>query len=59
LDRYTRLELLEGVVAYHTGLLEESFKALTTAQAKYQQLFSPNFEFTLTVKFILFVDYVV
>lgn len=35
---YTRLELLEGVVAYHTGLLEESCKALTSAQAKYQQL---------------------
>jgi len=35
---YTRLELLEGVVANHTGLLEESCKALTSAQAKYQQL---------------------
>lgn len=35
---YTRLELLEGVVAYHTGLLEESRKALTSAQAKYRQL---------------------
>ena len=53
------MELLEGVVAYHTGLLEESCKALTTAQAKYQQVFSPNFEFKLIVKFILFVDYVV
>lgn len=35
---YTRLELLEGVVAYHTGLLEEACKALTSAQAKYRQL---------------------
>ncbi|KAG9453013.1 hypothetical protein H6P81_005917 [Aristolochia fimbriata] len=35
---YLRLELLEGVVAYHSGLFEQSRKALTSAQAKYLQL---------------------
>ncbi|KAH9290901.1 hypothetical protein KI387_035018, partial [Taxus chinensis] len=35
---FTRLELLEGIVAYHTGLLKESHKALKAAQEKYNQL---------------------
>lgn len=35
---YLRLELLEGVVAYHNGRFEQSRKALTSAQAKYLQL---------------------
>ncbi|KAF3782793.1 NEDD8 ultimate buster 1 [Nymphaea thermarum] len=34
---YLRLELLEGVVAYHCGRFEESRKALASAQAKYLQ----------------------
>ncbi|KAL5988110.1 hypothetical protein ACLOJK_035873 [Asimina triloba] len=33
-----RLELLEGVVAYHNGLFEQADKALTSAKAKYLQV---------------------
>lgn len=36
--RYLRLELLEGVVAYHSGHFEQSQKSLTSAQAKYLQV---------------------
>ncbi|XP_077238001.1 ubiquitin-associated (UBA)/TS-N domain-containing protein [Tasmannia lanceolata] len=39
---YLRLELLEGVVAYHSGLFEQSQKALTSAQVKYLQLQIPD-----------------
>ncbi|KAG2398816.1 uncharacterized protein HKW66_Vig0087030 [Vigna angularis] len=35
---HLRLELLEGVVAYHTGQLEKSRKALASARAKFEQL---------------------
>ncbi|KAF5725852.1 NEDD8 ultimate buster 1 isoform X1 [Tripterygium wilfordii] len=35
---HMRLELLEGVVAYHSGQFVESRKALTSAQAKFSQL---------------------
>lgn len=35
---HTRMELLEGVVAYHSGQLEKSKKALTSAQLRYSQL---------------------
>ncbi|MED6206110.1 hypothetical protein PIB30_023976 [Stylosanthes scabra] len=35
---HLRLELLEGVVAYHTGQLEKARKALTSAQAKFARL---------------------
>ncbi|RDY03563.1 NEDD8 ultimate buster 1, partial [Mucuna pruriens] len=35
---HLRLELLEGVVAYHTGQLEKSRKALGSARAKFVQL---------------------
>ncbi|KAL9314462.1 hypothetical protein ACSQ67_019914 [Phaseolus vulgaris] len=35
---HLRLELLEGVVAYHTGQLEKSRKALASARAKFVQL---------------------
>ncbi|XP_020259328.1 NEDD8 ultimate buster 1 [Asparagus officinalis] len=35
---YLRLELLEGVVAYHSGNHEESRKALNSALSKYNQL---------------------
>ncbi|XP_038988957.1 NEDD8 ultimate buster 1 isoform X2 [Phoenix dactylifera] len=35
---YVRLELLEGVVAYHSGHFEKARKALSSAQAKYVQL---------------------
>ncbi|XXG59113.1 hypothetical protein AAC387_Pa04g1251 [Persea americana] len=38
LSIYLRLELLEGVVAYHCGRFEQSQKSLTSAQAKYLQL---------------------
>ncbi|KAK1292470.1 hypothetical protein QJS10_CPB17g02164 [Acorus calamus] len=38
LNRYLRLDLLEGVVAYHSGLYDQSRKALTSAKVKYQQL---------------------
>ncbi|KAJ3677256.1 hypothetical protein LUZ60_002980 [Juncus effusus] len=39
---YLRLELLEGVVAYHNGNLEEARKSLSSAQAKYMQLQVPD-----------------
>ncbi|CAA3021610.1 NEDD8 ultimate buster 1 [Olea europaea subsp. europaea] len=35
---YLRLQLLEGVIAYHNGQLQKSKEALTAAQAKYTQL---------------------
>ncbi|KAG6556968.1 hypothetical protein Mapa_001384 [Marchantia paleacea] len=35
---YVRLELLEGVVAYHSGRSEAARQSLTSAQQKYQQL---------------------
>ncbi|KAJ4957621.1 hypothetical protein NE237_024732 [Protea cynaroides] len=35
---YLRLELLEGVIAYHSNRFEKSQKALSSAQAKYLQL---------------------
>jgi len=36
--RYLRLELLEGVVAYHSGNHEEARKALNSAQSKFNQV---------------------
>ncbi|KAJ0984792.1 hypothetical protein J5N97_003148 [Dioscorea zingiberensis] len=39
---YLRLELLEGVVAYHSGKYAESRKALDSAQAKFLQLQIPD-----------------
>ncbi|TKY73036.1 NEDD8 ultimate buster 1 [Spatholobus suberectus] len=39
---HLRLELLEGVVAYHTGQLEKSRKALGSARAKFVQLQVPD-----------------
>ncbi|KAM7477226.1 hypothetical protein LguiB_024469 [Lonicera macranthoides] len=39
---HLRLELLEGVAAYHSGQLEKSRSALTSAQAKYLQLQVPD-----------------
>ncbi|XP_027332672.1 NEDD8 ultimate buster 1-like [Abrus precatorius] len=35
---HLRLELLEGVVAYHSGRLDNSREALTSAKAKFEQL---------------------
>ncbi|OAE21604.1 hypothetical protein AXG93_939s1110 [Marchantia polymorpha subsp. ruderalis] len=35
---YVRLELLEGVVAYHSGRSEAARQSLTSAQQKFQQL---------------------
>lgn len=37
-DRHLRLELLEGVVSFHSGQFEISKKMLTSAQAKYLQV---------------------
>jgi hypothetical protein len=37
---YVRLELLEGVVAYHNGQSEKACRSLTFAQAKYLQVYS-------------------
>ncbi|KAK0570918.1 hypothetical protein LWI29_008417 [Acer saccharum] len=37
---HLRMELLEGVVAYHSGQFDKSRKALTSAQAKFFQIFS-------------------
>ncbi|PAN40405.1 hypothetical protein PAHAL_7G312700 [Panicum hallii] len=39
---YIRLELLEGVVAYHNGQTEKARGSLTSAQAKYLQLQVPD-----------------
>ncbi|KAF5207762.1 Nedd8 ultimate buster [Thalictrum thalictroides] len=39
---YMRLELLEGVVAYHSEQYDNCKKALTSAQAKYHQLQVPD-----------------
>ncbi|XP_022732035.1 NEDD8 ultimate buster 1-like isoform X2 [Durio zibethinus] len=39
---HMRLELLEGVVAYHNGQFDKSTKALTSAQAKFSQLQVPD-----------------
>ncbi|XP_057501740.1 uncharacterized protein LOC130785571 [Actinidia eriantha] len=39
---HLRMELLEGVVAYHSGQLEKSRQALTSAQTKYFQLQVPD-----------------
>jgi hypothetical protein len=39
---YVRLELLEGVVAYHNGQTEKARGSLTSAQAKYLQLQVPD-----------------
>ena len=48
-DSYVRLELLEGVVAYHNGHVEKARESLTSAHAKYLQVHS--------VKYILFSSY--
>ncbi|VFQ62966.1 unnamed protein product [Cuscuta campestris] len=39
---HVRLELLEGVVAYHSGWLQKSRQSLSSAQAKYIQLQIPD-----------------
>lgn len=39
---HLRLELLEGVVAFHTGQLEKSRQALASARAKFVQLQVPD-----------------
>lgn len=39
---YVRLELLEGVVAYHNGHTENARGSLSSAQAKYMQLQVPD-----------------
>lgn len=39
---HLRLELLEGVVAYHSGQFDKSRKSLTSAQSKYFQLQVPD-----------------
>ncbi|CAA2995621.1 NEDD8 ultimate buster 1 [Olea europaea subsp. europaea] len=46
---YLRLELLEGVVAYHNGQLQKSKEALTAAQAKYAQLQVPDETLSLLI----------
>ncbi|CAI9782412.1 unnamed protein product [Fraxinus pennsylvanica] len=39
---YLRLQLLEGVIAYHNGQLQKSKESLTAAHAKYTQLQVPD-----------------
>ncbi|XP_021899173.1 NEDD8 ultimate buster 1 [Carica papaya] len=43
---HLRLELLEGVVAYHSGQFDKSRKALASAQAKFLQLQIPDEAFS-------------
>ncbi|KAM5548065.1 hypothetical protein ABKV19_002161 [Rosa sericea] len=46
---YLRLELLEGVVAYHSGRVEKSMKVLTSAQEKFTQLQVPDESLSLVM----------
>ncbi|KAF9614083.1 hypothetical protein IFM89_015082 [Coptis chinensis] len=57
-DRYVRLELLEGVVAYHNRRFDKCRKALTSAHSKYLQearraLRMNNQNVDLAVKFLV------
>lgn len=38
LCRYLRLELLEGIVAYHNGQFEQSRVSLTSAEDRYSKV---------------------
>lgn len=46
---YLRLELLEGVVAYHSGQIDKSRKVLTSAQEKFTQLQVPDESLSLVM----------
>lgn len=46
---HMRLELLEGVVAYHNGHLDKSRKALTSAQEKFLKLQVPDESLSLVM----------
>lgn len=46
---YLRLELLEGVVAYHSGQVDKSRKVLTSAQEKFTQLQVPDESLSLVM----------
>ncbi|XP_004287245.1 PREDICTED: NEDD8 ultimate buster 1-like [Fragaria vesca subsp. vesca] len=46
---YLRLELLEGVVAYHSGQVDKSMKVLTSAQEKFTQLQVPDESLSLVM----------
>ncbi|XP_061991128.1 uncharacterized protein LOC133709408 [Rosa rugosa] len=46
---YLRLELLEGVVAYHSGQVYKSMKVLTSAQEKFTQLQVPDESLSLVM----------
>ncbi|XP_030468722.2 uncharacterized protein LOC115687340 [Syzygium oleosum] len=46
---HLRLELLEGVVAYHSGHLDKSQKALTSAQEKFFKLQVPDESLSLVM----------
>lgn len=50
---HLRMELLEGVVAYHSGQLQKSKKFLTSAQAKFFQLQVPD----ETLSFLMSMGY--
>ena len=41
--RYLRLELLEGIVAFHCGRFEAAEKLLRSAHTKYNQVFTTMF----------------
>ncbi|RWW28125.1 hypothetical protein BHE74_00006017 [Ensete ventricosum] len=55
LATYLRLELLEGVVAYHSGKYEEARKALSSAQAKYMQVRYSSISLRITFYFNRFL----
>ncbi|KAJ0090157.1 hypothetical protein Patl1_13955 [Pistacia atlantica] len=46
---HLRMELLEGVVAYHSGQFDKSRKALSSAQAKFFQLQVPDEALSLVI----------
>ncbi|XP_073151110.1 uncharacterized protein [Henckelia pumila] len=50
---HLRMELLEGVVAYHSGQLQKSKEFLTSAQAKFSQLQVPD----ETLSFLMSMGY--
>jgi t-SNARE complex subunit (syntaxin) len=38
-NSYVRLELLEGVVAYHNGHTEKALDSISSAKSKYMQVY--------------------
>lgn len=50
-NSYVRLELLEGVVAYHNGHVEKARGSLNSAHAKYLQVHSKKIFYFLLIAY--------